>query len=108
MFFMSKHIKKIPELCREILFSPVFPEAELNSLMKKESTGFLVNREKVQNLAIDQFFESLFGKNHPYGYQVVETDFDRMNPAIIKDFHDKYYTPDNMAVIVSGKIARGH
>ena len=42
----------------------------LNSLMKKRIRWFLVNREKVQNLAMDQFFESLFGKNHPYGYQI--------------------------------------
>jgi predicted Zn-dependent peptidase len=106
LFFMSKHIKKILELCLEILFCPVFPEAELNSLMKKRVNWFMVNREKVHNLAADKFFESVFGKHHPYGYQVVETDFDRMNPAIIKDFHAKYYTPDNMAIIISGKIAR--
>jgi predicted Zn-dependent peptidase len=74
--------------------------------MKKRVNWFMVNREKVHNLAADKFFESVFGKHHPYGYQVVETDFDRMNPAIIKDFHAKYYTPDNMAIIISGKIAR--
>ena len=40
----------------------------------------MVNREKVQNLAIDQFFESVFGKHHPYGYQVLEQDFEKINP----------------------------
>lgn len=104
VFFLSKHIEKVLELSREILFRPVFPEAELNSLMKKRLRWYMVKREKVQNLAIDQFFESAFGKHHPYGHQVVEQDFDRMNPALLTDFHSKYYTPDNMAVIISGKI----
>ncbi|MEI8226068.1 MAG: pitrilysin family protein [Bacteroidota bacterium] len=104
VFFLSKHIEKVLELSREILLRPVFPEAELNSLMKKRLRWYMVNREKVQNLAIDQFFESVFGKHHPYGHQVVEQDFDRMIPAILTDFHSKYYTPDNMAVIISGKI----
>ena len=104
VFFLSKHIEKVLELSREILLRPVFPESELNSLMKKRLRWYMVNREKVQNLAIDQFFESVFGKHHPYGHQVVEQDFDRMNPAILTDFHSKYYTPDNMAVIISGKI----
>ena len=104
VFFLSKHIEKVLELSREILFRPVFPEAELNSLMKKRLRWYMVNREKVQNLAIDQFFESVFGKHHPYGHQVVEQDFDRMTPAILLDFHSKFYTPDNMAVIISGKI----
>ena len=104
VFFLNKHIEKVLELCREILFRPVFPEPELNSLMKKRLRWYLVAREKVNNLAIDQFFESVFGKHHPYGHKVLEQDFDRMNPTLLKDFHSKYYTPDNMAVIISGKI----
>ena len=35
LFFLNKHIEKVLELSHEILFRPVFPEAELNSLMKK-------------------------------------------------------------------------
>ena len=104
MFFLNKHIEKVLELSREILFRPTFPETELNSLMKKRLRWFHVNREKVQNLAIDQFFESVFGKYHPYGHQVTEQDFSGMSPVLLEDFHDKYYTPDNMAIIVTGKI----
>lgn len=104
LFFLNKHIEKVLELSRELLFRPVFPEPELNSLMKKRVRWYLVNREKVQNLAIDQFFESLFGKHHPYGYQVAEQDFEHLVPSVLSDFHSKYYTPGNMAIIISGKI----
>ncbi|HEX7493191.1 MAG TPA: pitrilysin family protein [Bacteroidales bacterium] len=104
LFFLSKHIEKVLELSREILFRPVFPEPELNALMKKRFRWYLVNREKVQNIAMDQFFESVFGKNHPYGYQVIDRDFENITRALLKDFHLKYYTPENMAVIISGKI----
>jgi len=104
LFFLNKHIEKVLELSREILFRPVFPEAELDSLMKKRLLWYLVNREKVQNLAMDQFFESLFGKNHPYGYQIRERNFENITPSLLLDFHAKYYTPKNMAVIISGKI----
>jgi zinc protease len=104
LFFLNKHIEKVLELSREILFRPVFPEVELNSLMKKRVRWYLVNREKVQNLAIDKFFESLFGKNHPYGYQIREQDFENITPSLLSDFHIKYYTPENMAIIISGKI----
>jgi len=104
LFFLNKHIEKVLELSREILFRPTFPETELNSLMKKRLRWFHVNREKVQNLAIDQFFESVFGKYHPYGHQVTEHDFTGMSQVLLEDFHDKYYTPDNMAIIITGKI----
>jgi predicted Zn-dependent peptidase len=104
LFFLNKHIEKVLELSREILFRPVFPQAELNSLMKKRLSWYLVNREKVQNLAMDQFFESVFGKSHPYGYQIREQDFENVTPAILSDFHTKYYTPENMTIIISGKL----
>jgi predicted Zn-dependent peptidase len=72
--------------------------------MKKRVRWFMVNREKVQNLAIDKFFESIFGKSHPYGYQISEEDFTTITTLNLSDFHSRYYTPQNMAVIVSGKI----
>jgi len=104
LFCLSKHIEKVLEFSHEILFSPAFPEAELEALMKKRLRWYLVNREKVQNLAIDNFFESIFGKLHPYGYQINEHDFEKINPAILTDFHSRYYSAVNMAVIISGKI----
>ena len=103
-FFLNKHIEKVLEFASEILFRPSFPESELSSLMKKRLRWYQVNREKVQNLAIDQLFESVFGKDHPYGYQVSEEDFEKITPFMLADFHRKYYTPENMAIIISGKI----
>jgi zinc protease len=103
-FFLSKHIEKVLELSREILFRPVFPEHELNALMKKRLRWYLVNKEKVQNIAMDKFFESIFGKNHPYGYQVMEQDFENISPLLLSEFHSRYYTPANMAIIISGRI----
>jgi predicted Zn-dependent peptidase len=104
LFFLSKHIDKVLELSREILFRPIFPKHELESLMNKRIRWFLVNREKVQNLAIDQFFETLFGNDHPYGYQITEKDFHNLTPAILSEFHSHNYTPENMTIIISGKI----
>jgi zinc protease len=102
--FLNKHIEKVLELSREILFRPSFPDKELSILMKKRLRWYLNNREKVQNLAMDQFFESVFGSHHPYGRQVREPDFEGITSAVLTDYHSKYYNPENMAVIVSGKI----
>lgn len=104
LYFLSKHIDKVLEFSHEILFRPVFPEAELIALMKKRLRWFMVNREKVQNLAIDKFFESVFGTSHPYGYQILEQYFEKITTAVLSDFHRKFYTPENMAIIISGKI----
>ncbi len=107
LFLLGKHAEKILELTSEMVFRPVFPEDELNALMKKRLRWFQVNREKVSSQATDKFFESAFGKTHPYGRIIIEKDFEMLEPSIIKAFHSQYYTPDNMAIIVSGKIHQG-
>jgi zinc protease len=104
LYCLSKHIEKALTLGHEIMFRPVFPDSELTSLLNKRIRWFLVNREKVQNLAYDQFFESIFGKDHPYGYQIKESDFQNITTPQLSEFHSRYYVPENMAIIVSGKI----
>ena len=44
VFFLNKHIDKVLELSREILFRPVFPETELN--LTHEKTAPLVHGEQ--------------------------------------------------------------
>lgn len=104
IFFITRHIEKIFELAGEIIIQPVFPDAELKALMKKRLRWYLVNREKVNNLAIEHFFKSIFGNNHPYGRQIVPEDFENMNPPLLKDFYAANYTPEKLALIISGKI----
>jgi zinc protease len=104
IYCLNKHLEKILELTREILFQPLFPITELRNLMKKRLRTYLVNREKVSNLATEKFFESIFGGHHPYGRQIMPDDFKNLNPSLLADFHAGYYKPDNMAVIISGKI----
>lgn len=104
LFLLNRHIGKALELSREIIFRPVFPESELKALMKKRQRWFQVNREKVGRLAEDKYFETIFGRNHPYGYRIAEKDFDNINRELLKEFHSRYYVPDNMAVIISGRI----
>ncbi len=103
IYLLSKHLRNILDLSREILFYPAFPENEMETLLKKRLHWFMVNREKVQHIALDQFFGSVFGKNHPYGRQVTEEDFNNVKSGQLKEFHKKYYTPSNMAIIVSGR-----
>lgn len=104
MFFLNKHIEKALELAVEILFRPVFPEKELSLMMKKRLAGYRISREKVQNIASDSFYESVFGTNHPYGRPIKENDFEAITPALLREFHSEYYIPRNMAAIISGKI----
>ncbi len=105
-YFQNKHIEKVFELASQILFRPVFPEKEFSVLMKKRLRWYLVSREKIQNLATDRFFESVFGTHHPYGKKVSEKDYESVNTKQLREFHHNYYTPGNLTIIISGKIEK--
>jgi zinc protease len=107
VFSLNRHVAKIMELSREILFRPVFPGEELRALMRKRLQWFRINREKMQNLAMDNFFEMIFGKKHQYGRRVKEEDFAKIFPVMLTDFHSAFYRPEEMTIIVSGKIPAG-
>jgi predicted Zn-dependent peptidase len=104
IYCMNKYLEKILGLASEIIFHPAFPPDELKTLMKKRLSWYLINREKVNSLAMDQFFESIFGSLHPYGRQVFADDFNNINATNLKNFHSVFYNPENLAIIVAGKI----
>lgn len=103
---LERHLEKLLELSAEILFNPVFPEKELKTLINKRYEQYIISREKVQILAQEKFFNSVFG-DHPYGRIVRPDDFRNTEPDILKDFHSAYYNTGNMAILVSGCIPAG-
>jgi zinc protease len=104
IYFLNRHIEKILDIAGEILFHPVFPDPELKLLMKKRYRKFLIEKDKVYRLAAEQFFESIFGNQHPYGRQTLPMDFNNMDRVLLKNFHKIFYGPEKMAIFISGKI----
>ena len=104
VFLLNKHLSKIAELCQEIVFSPVFPEKELENMQEKRLQTYLMNMKRVQNLASDKFFESVFGSCHPYGRQIQEADFKNVNNTLLVEFHNKCYKRGPSAIVISGRL----
>lgn len=106
LLFLNRYAGKMLDLAQQMLFEPAFKEHELRTLMRKRLRWFLVNREKVQNLANDRFFEAIFGKDHPYGKIISEKDFESVTIPVIRNYHSAFYTHGSMAIIASGMISQ--
>lgn len=104
IFTLNKHIEKILELCREILFRPVFPEDELITLLKYRLQRYQVNRQRVSTMSADYFFQSVYGNEHPYGKYLLPEHFAEITRPMLQDFHMKHYNTSSMNIIVSGKL----
>jgi zinc protease len=104
IFTLNRYVEKILELCHEILFNPGFPDEELDTMMKYRLQKYQVNRQRVSVLSADYFFQSIFGKDHPYGRYTLEDHFTAINRSMLIDFHAQHYNISSMNIIISGKI----
>ncbi len=104
LFSLNKYLEDSLKFVEEVIKYPVFPEDEFKIHVANKKQKHSINSQKVNVLARRKFVELLFGEKHPYGVDVKETDFDRLNISELKDFFSRYYTSQNCTIIASGKL----
>jgi predicted Zn-dependent peptidase len=100
--FPSNQIERWMELYSERFINPVFRsfQAELEVVYEEKN----MYSDNFSSNMIQQVQKSVF-KNHPYGQQpLIGTTEHLKSPSLtkMKEFYDKYYIPNNMALIISG------
>lgn len=105
---LSKHLGKTLPLFNEVLNNSIFPEKEVESLLKRRKQNFLVDSEKTSFVARELFNEQLFGANHPYGIKTCEQDYDTLTQKEVFDFYKTHYNSANYKIILSGKVSDKH
>jgi zinc protease len=104
VYTLNKHLSKVLDLVAEIFENVTFPKEEFDSELNQKKQGFLVESEKVSSIARRQFFENLFGTDHPYGIHADLKDFDQIGNSDLPEFFKNYYTFPNCNLFCSGKI----
>lgn len=106
LFSLNKYLDESLKFVEEIVKCPVFPEDEFKIHITNKKQKHLINSQKVNVLARRKFVELLFGAEHPYGVDVKEGDFERVNTAELKEFFADYYTSQNCTIIASGNLPK--
>jgi len=104
LYTLNKHLKSTLPVVEQIIKDSVFPQHELDTHIRNKKQTFLVNNQKVANVARKRFTELLFGEKHPYGINVKETDFDIINGSHLNDFYSRCYRSNNCKIIMAGKV----
>ncbi len=104
LYTLNKHLKATIPVVEQIIKDAAFPEEELSIHLENKKQKFLVNSQKVANVARKRFTELLFGANHPYGVNVKEQDFDSINSELVKKFYSNYYRANSCKIVIAGKI----
>ena len=101
----EKYLSDVLVVVEDLLKNAIFPEHELESFRGKHKQHFLVEQSKVKNIARSINSNLMFGNNHPYGYMVVEDDFDKLNREAIIQFYKKRYQARYCKIVVSGNAS---
>jgi zinc protease len=104
LFSLNKYLSESLKFVEEVIKCPVFSTEEMKIHIANKKQKYLINSQKVDVLARRKFSELLFGSNHPYGIDVREKDFERINVDELNAFYNKYYQSKNCTIIASGRL----
>lgn len=105
LYTLNKYLPETIKILEDIIKNPTFPAKEFNTYRSKRKQQFVIELEKVTNLARREFNEQLFGLNHPYGKKADVIDYENINREDLISFHKEFYHSGNCKVIISGKIS---
>ncbi len=103
LYSLNKHLADTLPVIREMLTGSVFPEKELETLLRNQQQKLKVGLEKNALVARREFNKALFGDSL-YGYPVEVEDFDQVKREDLLAYYQKVYHPENCTIILSGKI----
>jgi zinc protease len=102
VYSLNKYLAETLHFVEEVIKNPVFSEEEFRIFINNKKQKFQINSQKVSIIARRKFSELLFGSEHPYGVDVKEGDFERVNLGEIQAFYEKYYQSGNCTIMASG------
>ena len=101
---LSKYLKELLPVVREILTDSIFPEQELGILVQNSKQQLSVNLQKgdfVANRLIDKY---LYGEEHPYGKFSTAEAYDALTADHLRDFYKEHYLKGKCILFAAGKL----
>lgn len=101
---LSKHLKEVLPVIRNIITDSVFPQQELEIFQQNSIQRLSVNLQKcdfVANRLIDQY---LYGSKHPYGRVSSVEDIQAVERNDLVDFFNNFYLKAKCIIFAAGRL----
>jgi zinc protease len=101
--FLKKDLGQGLTLLADVLLNPIFPEEELNKLIRQRIDGIKSAKDRADTVIGRYFATYLYGK-HPYARPVGgdETSLASITRADVQKFYEANYVPANTILAVAG------
>lgn len=105
---LAENLDALLRLMGETVITPAFAPDEVE--LAKENTVQTLRYQRTQPhfLARERYAQVIFGK-HPYArIAPTEESITAMTPDTLREFHTRYYAPDNSLLVVVGAVDAEH
>jgi zinc protease len=101
---LTRNLEPALALFADVVVNPTFEPKEFERVRDNLLTAITRRKDSpptVANLALTRL---LFGPKHPYGWPMagVEPSIKKLTPADLRGFYDRFYRPNNAALLVAG------
>jgi predicted Zn-dependent peptidase len=103
LYTLNKHLANTLPIVKAIISDSIFPQVELDTLVRNQKQKLSVNLEKNDFVSRKTFNHVLFGDTL-YGYDIKAADYDCLDREQLISYFKTAYQPKNCTVIVSGKV----
>jgi zinc protease len=101
---LTKHVKELLPVVRELLTESVFPEEELAIAVQNMKQRLRVNLKKSDFVAGRLIDVYLYGEEHPYGRFSKEEDMNALTRQELLNFYNNYYRNGKLVMFVAGRL----
>lgn len=102
---LTKHFHAILPIVQSILTEPLFSEEELSTMVNRRVEKLKIDLTKNDVVGYRTVTESMYGSDHPYGYNSSEAAYTSLTVADLKKHFDQYICQESVGVYLSGDIS---
>ena len=101
---LSESVDRLLELMSDVVLNPTFPPDEFSIYQKRQLAQVEQMRSRSAFLAQERLHQVLYGDFAAAVVSATPQSLKTMSPAQLKDFHDRYYVPNNALLGVVGDV----
>ena len=101
---LSKNLNAALALFADVVVNPGFEPKEFERVRDNLLTAITRRKDSPPTVAGLALSRLLYGPKHPYGWPMagVDASIKKLTPSDLRAFYDKYYRPNNAALLVAG------
>ena len=103
-FTLTKNNEKVLDLFSDAFINPLLTEEEFKNQKDKLIDGLKTQKKDIDAISSRVGDALSYGKNHAYGEFITETTINNITFQDILDYHQKYFIPNNVYIVVIGDV----